>query len=74
MASLPGPTKFLETVVLGGHAGLVKKNRELALDAGGLICRKLSIPFPCDEEVVTSMVSVPLPDSSGPPSVGLLPL
>jgi len=72
--SLPASIRFLETIVPGGHAALVKKNRQLAVDAGKIICQKLGIPFPCEEELTTSMLSVPLPDSFGPPSIGMLPL
>lgn len=72
--SLPATINFLESVVAGGHAGLVTRNKGLAIEAGRLICNRLGIEFPCDEELVTSMVSIPLPDSLGPPSVGILPI
>jgi len=72
--SLPTSINFLENIVAGGHAGLINMNKGLAIESGKLICNRLGIEFPCDQELVTSMFSIPLPDSPGPPSVGMLPI
>ncbi|KAF4201967.1 hypothetical protein CNMCM8927_000881 [Aspergillus lentulus] len=73
--SLPSTIAFLESICPNGHAGLVRRNHNLALQARRIISRELGIPAACPDDMVGSMVAVPLPDSVGPEyPQGTLPL
>jgi hypothetical protein len=74
--SLPASIDFLETLLPGGHAELIRRNKSLAIEAGRLICKRIGCGFLWNdsEELVTSMLSIPLPDSPGPPCTGMLPI
>lgn len=72
--TLPAAIEFLKTVVPGGHQGLIKRNHDLAIQARNLVCDRLGIAYPLPDHMVGSMISIPLPDSIGPPVVGHLPL
>jgi isopenicillin-N epimerase len=72
--SLPAAIEFLSSVVPGGHRGLIQRNHDLAIEARNLVCSRLGIAPPLPDDMVGSMISIPLPDSIEPPTIGHLPL
>ncbi|RHZ52343.1 hypothetical protein CDV55_103713 [Aspergillus turcosus] len=72
---LPTIVEFLSTICPGGHAGLVQRNHQVALEARQIIHRELRIPPACPDDMLGSMVTMPLPDTVGSESSqGTLPL
>ena len=49
----------------GGWPAIMARNRELALAGRKILCEALKITSPCPDEMIGSMASVPIPDSSG---------
>jgi len=72
--SLPMTIKFIETLIPGGHRALFERNHALAIEARNLVCRRLELTPPCPDDMVGSMVSIPLPDSVQAETDGLVPL
>ncbi len=50
----------------GGWPAVMQRNRTLALEARGVLCRSLGIELPCPEEFIGSLASVSLPSSLAP--------
>lgn len=72
---LPTIVEFLSTLCPGLHAGLVQRNHQVALEARKIIHRELDIPPACPDDMLGSMVTIPLPDTVGSESPqGTLPL
>jgi len=57
--------RFLPSLVDGGWPEVMRRNRELALRARDLLCRRLAIPPPAPDDMIGSMASLPLPDGNG---------
>ncbi|GMG01620.1 unnamed protein product [Aspergillus oryzae] len=72
--SMPKIIEFLETALPGGHAAMVKRNHELAVDARRKVLGILGIDLPCPDDMIANMVVFPLPDSVLPETQGILPL
>jgi len=52
----------LGSLLPGGWPELMRRNRALALEGRGLLCRTLAVPSPSPEEMIGSLASVPLPE------------
>ena len=65
--SVPEAIRYLSSLLPGGWPELMARNRGLALDARRRICAGLSIPLPAPDELIGSMASVPIADSSPRP-------
>jgi isopenicillin-N epimerase len=72
--SIPKIIDFLETAVPGGHAAMVKRNHDLAVEARKRVLEILDIESPCPEDMIANMATFPLPDSVLPEKLGILPL
>jgi isopenicillin-N epimerase len=72
--SLPKVIEFLETVIPGGHAAVVARNHQLAVEARHKVLEILGIDSPCPDDMIANMVVFPLPDSVLPEQAGVLPL
>ncbi|MBI4638473.1 MAG: aminotransferase class V-fold PLP-dependent enzyme [Candidatus Rokubacteria bacterium] len=55
---------YLGGLLPGGWPALMAQNRELALEARGILCAALGAPAPCPAEMVGALASVPLPDGT----------
>ncbi len=71
--SVPEAIRCLGSLLPGGWAELMRRNRELALAGRQALCQALEIASPCPEEMIGALASVPLPDgaSSEPPTTPL---
>jgi isopenicillin-N epimerase len=56
--------RFMASLVPGGWPEIRARNRALALEARRLLCDALSVAPPCPEDMIGSMVSLPLPDGA----------
>lgn len=74
MHSMPKIIEFLETALPGGHAAMVRRNHDLAVEARKRVLEILGIEIPCPDDMVANMVVFPLPDSVLPAASGILPL
>lgn len=72
--SMPKIIEFLETAVPGGHAAMIKRNHDLAVEARKRVLEILDIESPCPEDMIANMATFPLPDSVLPEKLGILPL
>jgi isopenicillin-N epimerase len=73
--SMPRIIEFLETALPGGHAAMVKRNHELAVEARKRVLEILGIKdMPCPDDMIANMVTFPLPDSVLPDMGGILPI
>jgi isopenicillin-N epimerase len=61
--SVPAAIRFLEALFPGGFPELRRQNRERALVARDVLCRALAIDRPAPDEMIGSLVAVPLPPS-----------
>lgn len=59
---------FLNSLSDEGLEGVIKRNRNLCLEARDLICRNLNIEKPCPDKMVGSMASFPIEDARKEPS------
>ena len=73
---IPGAVRFLESLLSGGSAVLMKKNHDLAVQARQLVFDELHIPraLQCPDRMVGAMVSIPLPDLPVPTNPTTIPL
>lgn len=65
---VPEAIDFMGSLISGGWKELMKRNHNLALQAGKMISRSLNMAPPCPENMISSLCSFPLPDgeSEGP--------
>jgi isopenicillin-N epimerase len=63
---IPEAIRFLGALLPGGWPELMQRNRALALEGRAVLCAALRIPEPAPAEMIGSLASVPLPDSTGP--------
>ncbi len=71
---MPLALEVMGRLLPGGWDALMLANRELALEARELLCGALGIEPPCPDEMIGSMVTLPIPDSAAdatPPSIPL---
>jgi isopenicillin-N epimerase len=74
---LPEAIRFVGGLVPGGWGGVRARNRTLALEARARLSAALDVAAPCPDELVGALVSLPLPETDGPPPIitnGLDPL
>ena len=60
---VPAAIRFLGGLFPGGFDELRRRNRERALRARGVLCSALDIEPPAPDEMIASLVAVPLPPS-----------
>ncbi len=61
---VPEALRFMQTLVDGGWAEIMRRNHELALRARDILCSALQIDHPAPDEMLGSMAAVPLPDGT----------
>jgi isopenicillin-N epimerase len=59
--SVPDALQFMAKAVPGGWPRIMEHNRALALAARKRVCAALSIPEPCPDQFIGSLVAVPIP-------------
>ena len=69
---VPAALAFLEELVPGGWPEIRRRNRDLALAARRLLTAALEVEPPAPEEMIGTLVSLPLPDGSPEPPVSAL--
>jgi len=62
--SVPEALRIVGSLRRGGWSAVMDRNRRLALAAREIICNALRIEPPCPNEMIGSLVSLPLPDGS----------
>ena len=62
--SVPVALRFLESRLPGGFDALRRHNRALVLRGRASLCRALALEPPVPDELIGSMVSLPLPDDA----------
>ena len=62
--SVPEALRFVSSLLPGGWAAVMKRNRALALAARKMLCKGLQIDLPCPDEMIGSLAAVPLSDSA----------
>jgi len=62
----------MEALVPGGWPEIRRRNRELALAARRILSEALGVKPPAPEEMIGSLVALPLPDGSPEPPVSAL--
>jgi isopenicillin-N epimerase len=62
--AVPEAIRFMGTLLPGGWAELMARNRQKAIAARHILCQALNVPPPCPEAMVGSLATVPLPDGS----------
>jgi isopenicillin-N epimerase len=60
--SVPDALRTMASLVEGGWPEVMRRNRELALNARDLLCDELRLDKPAPDEMIGSMTSVILPD------------
>jgi isopenicillin-N epimerase len=71
MLSVPEAIRFMGSLLPGGWPAVMQRNRQLALAGRDLLCEALRIEVPAPDELIGSLVSVPLApgrDASPPKS------
>jgi isopenicillin-N epimerase len=61
---VPEAIRFMGSLVPGGWPALMRRNRELALDARRVLIKTLGIEPPSPEDMIGSLASIPLPDGA----------
>ena len=65
---IPDAIRFLGSLLPGGWPALMRRNRELALAGRALLCAAVGVPEPAPAEMIATLASVPLPDTTAPAS------
>lgn len=65
--AVPEAIRFISTLLPGGLAALIERNRALALTARGLLCEALGVAEPAPAAMVGSLAAIPLPDATVAP-------
>jgi isopenicillin-N epimerase len=61
---IPEAIRFLGSLLPGGWPALMRRNRELALAGRKLLCAAVGAPEPAPAEMIGTLASVPLPDTT----------
>lgn len=56
--------EYMASLMPGGWPAIMKRNRELCLEARTMICKMLDISTPCPDEMIASMATIPLKGTS----------
>jgi isopenicillin-N epimerase len=62
---VPEALRFMGSLLPGGWPEVMRRNRELALAARRILCTALGIEPPAPEELIGTLVSVPIADAKG---------
>ena len=62
--SIPESLRVMASLVDGGWPEIIRRNRNLALQARDLLCNFLGIANPAPDDMLASMAAVPLPDGN----------
>ncbi len=62
--SVPESLRRLASLAPGGWNDVMSRNRALALAARDLLCRKLNLPKPAPDDMIGSLVSIPIADAA----------
>jgi isopenicillin-N epimerase len=65
--AVPAAIEFGASLVPGGWAALRERGHRLALEARDRLCDVLDLPTPVPDDMVGSMVTVPMPPTDEPP-------
>jgi len=57
---IPKAIEFLESLYPGGVRELMERNHRLAMEAGKMLCDRFGVPMPLPEEMIGSMVALPI--------------
>ena len=63
---IPEAIRFLGALLPGGWPELMRRNHALALEGRAILCEALRIREPAPPDMLGSLASIPLPDSTGP--------
>ena len=63
---IPEAIRFLGALLPGGWPALMRRNRELALAGRALLCAAIGAAEPAPAEMIATLASVPLPDTTAP--------
>ncbi len=66
--AVPEAIRYMGTLVPGGWAELMERNRETTLAARRVLCDALGIAPPCPEAMLGSLAAVVLPEALGDPA------
>jgi isopenicillin-N epimerase len=66
LLALPEALRFMGSLISGGWQALMRRNRQLALEARRILCDALAVSPPCPESMVGALAALELPD--GPPN------
>jgi isopenicillin-N epimerase len=58
--------RYMASIVDGGWPEIMRRNRQLAMQARELLCSRLQIAKPAPDEMIGSMAAIPLSDGDGP--------
>ncbi len=58
---VPEAIRVVGSLVPGGWPEVMRRNRELAIEARALLCAALEVPPPCPDEMIGSLAAIPLP-------------
>ncbi|MFQ5932657.1 MAG: aminotransferase class V-fold PLP-dependent enzyme [Nitrospiraceae bacterium] len=61
--AVPVAIRFLGSLLPGGWPAVMTRNRALALKARQVLCRTLHLSTPCPDEMVGTLVTLPLPST-----------
>lgn len=64
---VPAAIEFMKGLLPGGWPAVMRRNREVALEARRALCDGLGIGIPAPEAMIGSLASVPLPDGQPDP-------
>jgi len=62
--SVPEALRFVGSLLPGGWAAIMQRNRAVALAAQRILCEALQIALPCPNEMIGSLAAVPLSDGA----------
>jgi len=62
--SVPEALRFVGSMMPGGWATIMMRNRRLALAARKMLCEALQIDSPCPDEMIGALAAVPLSDGA----------
>jgi isopenicillin-N epimerase len=54
--------RWMGALLRGGWPEIQRRNRELAIEARGMLCRRLGVEAPCPETMIGSLATLPLPE------------
>lgn len=69
---VPAAIAFLRGLLPGGFAELRARNRALVLEGRALLCKGLGVEPPAPDDMIGSLVALPLPDARAVPSLSPL--